>query len=221
MALRGFVYPAKHAHVHHVQVTAGAKLEILGVDFLTLGLLPGPMRRLRRLRRPCEVSGTAEFTDSDLMYSPAVRRLAERVVNAALRPRTLSALPFQSSTPSSEKGADAAAAAAAVGGVAQAYSGGDNSEEEVGGEGEAEQLQVHVLRVRVHGRKLAVEGEMANGPFSRLPFRYDISLSVSRNGQILYLKDPSVYWGTPGGHVPLPMLPQLQVIKVDMGDRLV
>ncbi|CAM9989852.1 unnamed protein product [Sphacelaria rigidula] len=60
---------------------------------------------------------------------------------------------------------------------------------------------------------------MANGPFSRLPFRYDISLSVSRNGQILYLKDPSVYWGTPGGHVPLPMLPQLQVIKVDMGDR--
>ncbi|CAM9590265.1 unnamed protein product, partial [Ectocarpus sp. 8 AP-2014] len=39
-----------------IQVSGGA-FELLGVDVLTLGLLPGPWRRLRRLRRPCEAIG--------------------------------------------------------------------------------------------------------------------------------------------------------------------
>lgn len=197
---------------------------MLGVDLLTPGLLPGPMRRLRRLRRPCEVYGVAEFTDADLMYSPAIRRLAERVVNAALRPWTASR-PSSSSASSSSRsdGGNTRSAKASIGGGAKgagAYVSGSSSGEELVG-GADDQQRVHVFRVRVHGSKLAVEGEMVNGPFSRVPFRYDISLSVSRNGHLLYLKDPSVYWGTPGGHVPLPMLPQLQILTIDLGDRSV
>lgn len=195
---------------------------MLGVDLLTPGLLPGPMRRLRRLRRPCEVYGVAEFTDADLMYSPAIRRLAERVINAALRPRTPSRPPSPSSWSRSDgrrtESAKASVDRGAKNGGARMSNNG-SGEELVGGA--EEQQRVHVFRVRVHGSKLAVEGEMVNGPFSRVPFRYDISLSVSRNGQLLHLKDPSVYWGTPGGHVPLPMLPQLQIPTIDLGDRSV
>lgn len=176
---------------------------MLGVDLLTPGLLPGPMRRLRRFRRPCEVTCAAEFTDEDLMYSPAIRRLAERVVNSALRPRKRARPPSPSKRNGEETGETP---------IADAHAGGDSG----GGSGEQ---GVHVFRVRVHGRKLAVEGEMMSGPFFRVPFRYDISLSISRNGHVLKLKDPSVYWDTPGGHIPLPMLPQLQAIKIDLGDR--
>lgn len=160
------------------------------------------MRRLRRLRRPCEVTCTSEFTDADLAYSPAIRRLAERIINHALRPRR------------TRKWANS-------GGYGAAGSeDSDPGAEDDGDESEQEQ-RVHVLRVRMNGSKLAVEGEMTNGgPFLRVPFRYDFSLSTSRDGHVLYFKDPSVYWGAPGGHVPLPMLP-LQTFNIDLGDRCV
>lgn len=153
------------------------------------------MRRLRRLRRPCEVNCVSEFTDADLMYSPAIRRFGEVVVNAALRSR---------------KDRDDAS---------RVEQEGDKRGRDFGSYYDGEQQRVHVFRVRVHGNKLAVEGEMTNGLFFRVPFRYDISLSVSGDGHILYLKDPNIYWGTSGGHVPLPMLPQ-QTFTIDLGDRL-
>ncbi|CAM9426435.1 unnamed protein product [Scytosiphon promiscuus] len=198
-----------------IQVTGGARFELLGVDLLTLGLLPGPWRRLRRLRRPCEVAGTSRFTDVDVSYSPAIRRLAQRVVNHALRPRT--------------KKVDGGGVGAAAAGSPQAGaigtgftskgrgSGGSRGRERKQ-QGEIEP-RVNVLGVRVRGNKLAIEGEMTNGgTFLRVPFRYEFSLSASRDGHILHFKGSNVYWGTPGGHVPLPMLP-LQSFNIDLGDR--
>ena len=211
------------------QVTGGARFELLGVDLLTLGLLPGPWRRLRRLRRPCEVSATSELTDADVAYSPALRRFAQRVVNHALRPRG-SKRPDGSASggrggygevagpPQAAAAATAAAAGADLGaGAAAAAAAG---REGWGRQGELEP-RVNVLNVRVRGNKLAIEGEMSNGgPFLRVPFRYDFSLSASRDGHVLHFKGSSVYWGTPGGHVPLPMLP-LQSFNIDLGDRCV
>ncbi|CAM9981794.1 unnamed protein product [Hapterophycus canaliculatus] len=189
-----------------IQVTGGARFELLGVDLLTLGLLPGPWRRLRRLRRPCEVTGTSRFTDVDVAYSPAIRRLAQRVVNHALRPRAKKA-----------DGGGGRAAAGAIGTGFNTNGGGSRW-----GEGEQQhevEPRVNVLRVRVRGNKLAIEGEMTNGgTFLRVPFRYEFSLSASRDGHILHFKGSNIYWGTPGGHVPLPMLP-LQSFNVDLGDR--
>lgn len=169
------------------QVSGGAKFEVLGLDLLSAGLLPGPMKRLRRLRRPCEVSCVAEFTDADLMYSPAFRRLAECIVNAALRPK---------------KDRDTGAGRDVP--TALGY--------------RVDEQRVHVFRVRTRGSKLVVEGEMESGPLFRVPFRYDCSLSVSHDGHILNVKESTVYWGTPSGHMPLPMLP-LQSVTVDLGDR--
>lgn len=143
------------------------------------------MRRLRRLRRPCEVNCLVEFTDADLMYSRAFRRLAEFLVRAALRPK---------------RGRE---------GVATE----DGSPPLM-----LHEEQVKVSRVGVRRNKLAVEGELENGPLFRVPFRYEISLSVSQDGHILHLREPAVYWGTPGGEVPLPILPQ-QTFTVDLGDR--
>lgn len=195
--------------VRVLKVTGGARFELLGVDLLTLGLLPGPWRRLRRLRRPCEVAGTSRFTDLDVARSPAIRRLAQRVVNHALRPRGKKA----------DGGAARAAAgspkASAIGTGFNTFRGGQREEQS-----EIEP-RVHVLRVRVRGNKLAIEGEMTNGgTFLRVPFRYEFSLSASRDGHILHLKGSNIYWGTPGGHVPLPMLP-LQSFNIDLGDRCV
>lgn len=203
------------------QVSGGA-FELLGVDVLTLGLLPGPWRRLRRLRRPCEAIGRSTFTDVDVAYSPAIRRLAQRVVNHALRPRAKRA--------GVAAGAAAAGGGAAAGSLPAAATGGaasDGGEPAAGSEQQQQQQQgglepsVSVLRVRVHGNKLAIEGEMTNGgTFLRVPFRYDFSLSASSDGHVLYFKGSNVYWGTPGGHVPLPMMP-LQSFKIDLGDRCV
>lgn len=110
-------------------------------------------------------------------------------------------------------------AAAAVG-AAYGATGGGGGGEGWGRQGELEP-RVSVLKVRVRGNKLAIEGEMSNGgPFLRVPFRYDFSLSASRDGHVLHFKGSSVYWGTPGGHVPLPMLP-LQSFNIDLGDRCV
>lgn len=119
------------------------------------------------------------------MYSPAFRRLAECIVNTALRPKG----------ERNESG---------QGNSALGYL--------------ADEQRVHVCRLRLRGSKLVVEGEMESGPLFRVPFRYDISMTVSRDGQILYLRDPTVYWGTPGGQVPIPMLP-LQIFTVDLGNR--
>ncbi|CAB1109738.1 unnamed protein product [Ectocarpus sp. CCAP 1310/34] len=199
-----------------IQVSGGA-FELLGVDVLTLGLLPGPWRRLRRLRRPCEAIGRSTFTDVDVAYSPAIRRLAQRVVNHALQPRAKRA------------GVVAGAAAggggaAAAGSLPAATTGGavsDGGEPAAGSAQQQGRLEpsVSVLGVRVHGNKLAIEGEMTNGgTFLRVPFRYHFSLSASQDGHVLYFKGSSVYWGTPGGHVPLPMMP-LQSFKIDLGDR--
>lgn len=159
------------------------------------------MSRLRRLRRPCEVTGTSEFTDTDLTSSPAIRRLAQRVINHALRPRR------------AQKGVSG-------GGDEAAAAEGGTSEPEGFTEKDPEQ-RVNVLRVRVRGSKLAVDGEVTNGgPFFGVPFRYEFSLSASRDGHVVHFKDPSVYWDTAGGHVPLPMLP-LQSFNIDLGDRCV
>ncbi len=204
------------------QVTGGARFELLGVDLLTLGLLPGPCRRLRRLRRPCEVTGTSEFTDKDVAYSPAIRRLAQRVVNHALRPRGRHASGPGVGRRGGEYGEVTAAGSPQAGAVGAGFgpNGGGAGREGRGQQGELEP-RVNVLRVRVHGNKLAIEGEMSNGgPFLRVPFRYDFSLSASRDGHVLHFRGSNVYWGTPGGHVPLPMLP-LQSFSIDLGDRWV
>lgn len=184
------------------KLTGGARFELLGVDLLTPGLLPGPMRRLRRLRRPCEVSCTAKFTDADLAYSPAIRRLAERVVNSALKTRR----PRRAANRRRHWGVEE-----------------EDQELELETEPEKEpEHRVNVVRVRVHGKKLVVEGEVTNGgPFLRVPFRCDFSPSVSQGGHMLQCKDPRVYWGAPGGHIPLPMLPLQSPLNIDLGDRCV
>ncbi|CAM9282482.1 unnamed protein product [Choristocarpus tenellus] len=160
----------------NIQVTGGARLEVLGVDMFTFGLLPGPMRRLRRLRRPCEVTGSYILMDADLMASPAIRRLAETVLNTAFKP-------LQSR------------------------------------KGDTDQLvdRIKVFRVRVRGGKITVQGEMSSEHFY-MPFRCDTGLSTSRDGHVLYLKDPEVFWDAPVGHVPLPM-PTLHNVDIDLGDR--
>ncbi|CAM9718638.1 unnamed protein product [Discosporangium mesarthrocarpum] len=71
--------------LNKLQVTGGGRFEVLGVDMLMAGLLPGPMRRLRRLRRPCEVTGSYELTNADVVSSAAIRKLVERVLNAAIK----------------------------------------------------------------------------------------------------------------------------------------
>lgn len=204
------------------QVTGGARFELLGVDLLTLGLLPGPWRRLRRLRRPCEVTGTSEFTDDDVAYSPAIRRLAQRIVNHALRPRGRHASGLGVGRRGGEFDEVTTTGSSQAGAVGAGFGpiGGGAGREGWAQQGELEP-RVNVLRVRVHGNKLAIEGEMSNGgPFLRVPFRYDFSLSASRDGHVLHFRGSNVYWGTPGGHVPLPMLP-LQSFSIDLGDRCV
>ena len=169
------------------------------------------MRRLRRLRRPCEVSGTSELTEADLAQSPAIRRLAQRVISFALRPRIR-----KGDTNSVGSVTSRARGSSTAGGHGASARDGWG---EVWG-----QQSVHVSRVRVNGSKLVVEGEVTTGgrflgPFLELPFRFEFSLSASRDGHVVHLKDPSVYWGTADGeHVALPMLP-LQSFKIDLGDR--
>lgn len=198
------------------QVTGGARFEILGVDLLTAGFLPGPMRRLRRLRRPCEVTSTFDLTNADLVYSPAVRRLAQHVVNHAVKPRRArrgGGCDDDGDSGSGDgDGAGAAAAAAAAEAAAAAAASVSL--------GSAEEPRFSVSRVCLHGSKLAVEGAWVTGPFLRLPFRYDFSLSASSDGHVLHFKDPSVYCGAPGLEWPVP-IPPLQSFNVDLGDRYV
>lgn len=187
-------------------MTGGARFEILGVDLLTPGFLPGPMRRLRRLRRPCEVTSTFDLTNADLVYSPAVRRLAQHVVNHAVNPRK--ARRGGGSEDDGGRGSgDGAGAAAAAAAASVAL-------------GSAEEPHFSVSRVCLHGSKLAVEGTWVSGPFIRLPFRYDFSLSASSDGHVLHFKDPSVYCGAPGLEWSVP-IPPLQSFNVDLGDRYV
>lgn len=181
-------------------MTGGARCEFLGVDLLIVGLLPGPMSRLRRLLAPCEVSGMVNFTDQDLTYSPAIRNIAQQVVNHVLKP-------FDKE--SSGNGGSARATATSAGGVV------DGGKEQEQGQEQAE--SVIIRRVHVRGNKLAVEGTVASlDPYMR--FRCEFSLSTSSDMHVVRFKDLSFSWETPNRYLPFPMLP-LQPFDICLGDR--
>ena len=149
------------------------------------------MSRLRRLRAPCEVSGIVNLTDEDHTYSPAIRNIAQRVVNHVLKP-------FDKNSGEVE--------------------GGQGRDQEKELEQEQEQAErVIIRRVHVLGNKLAVEGKVASlEPYMR--FRCEFSLSTSRDMHILRFQDPSFSWEIPNRYLPLPMLP-MQPFYIDLGDR--
>lgn len=187
-------------------MTGGARFELLGVDLLTLAFLPGPLKPSPRFNLPCEVTGTATFTNTDLNLSPAIRCFAQMVVNNVLEPlRTKASAawigwPAQAKTPSR---------------VGSGVGEGEQGQEQEGDQKKRES-PVNVTTVRVHGSKLAVEGEVTNTePLLRMRFRCEFSLSTSHDGHVIQIRDPSVFWGMSSGRVPLPVRPY----TIDLGDR--
>ena len=170
------------------------------------------MSRLRRLRRPCEVSGTATFTDLDLTFSPAIRNISQQVINHVLkkpRPKNRAGSRGWARTSTARGGGGGGNGDGVV-------EGGQGREQEQGQEQEPAE-RVIISRVQVHKRKLAVEGKVKSmEPYLR--FRCEVSLSAPSDGRVLRFMDPSFFWETPKGYVPLPM-PPLQPFDIDLGDR--
>lgn len=188
-------------------MTGGARFELLGVNLLTLAFLPGPLKPPPRLNTPCEVTGTATFTDTDLNLSPAIRGFAQTVVNNILKPLSTKASAGGYSWPAHAKASSGVGSSVVEGGQGQQEQERDEQERE---------SPVNVSTVRVNGNKLAVEGEVTNTePFLRMRFQCEFSLSASKDGRVIQVKDPSVSWGASSGRVPLPVLPY----TIDLGDR--
>lgn len=138
------------------------------------------------------------FTDEDLTYSPAIRNIAQQVVNHVLK---------TSDKGSGGNGGSARARTTSIGGVVD----GGKEQQQEQAEG------VVIRRVHVRGDKLAVEGTVASlEPYMR--FRCEFSLSTSSDMHVVRFKDLSFSWETPNRYLPFPMLP-LQPFDIGLGDR--